>query len=233
METTNRNYFAECYLATTRKDINSWEDMENDSNGLVGALTYITLFLNDQIAGYMFELEEKLTGSKLYKHSTKKYFNEMKREIKRYNAVINGTTKGIAEYYASIMVVLEEDLKPHLETYRYSVSSFLLKFGISGERNEIASYASVINMLCQTSRITIDEFYIKFKTKYRITCNPLDYLRMGTIENLSGKLSDSVSETNKDVKINLNEADNVIKAFEAFNNKLLYGESFNKAIGEN
>ena len=230
METTNRNYFAECYLATTRKDINSWEDMENDSGGLVGALTYITLFLNDQIAGYMFELNDMMKQSQHNRHAVKKILNDMNREIKRYNTVINGTTKDIAEYYADVMARIEEDLKPALETYRFSVSRNLLKHGVAGEINSIASYAAVINMLCQTSRITIDEFYLKFKGRYRITCNPLSYLKMDRLEKLSDSLGNAV--TPKTIHLNLNEANDVNMAFEAFSNKLLYGNTLNKIIGE-
>ena len=129
---------------------------------------------------------------------------------------------------ADILSSLEEELKPSIDTYMYQVSQYLLDNGISGENNRFASLASTINMLAQTSNITIKVFNDDVCRKFRIANNPLQYLNMDKVKHLSGLITDLFSPKGKTV--NLNEVEGIISAFNAFNNRLLYSGAFTRAI---
>ena len=138
-----RNYAAECYLATSiqGKHMKDWEAVEKDSNGLVSLLTYISLFINDQIYGYYADMSEVMNKSGLNRHMAKKLFRDMGREIRSYNSMINSAMGDASDFFADSMITMEEDLKPSLERNRWQINQILTDKGVDAERNEIASYA--------------------------------------------------------------------------------------------
>lgn len=225
-----RNYAAECYLATAiqGKHMKDWEAVEKDSNGLVSLLTYISLFINDQIYGYYAEMSEVLNKSKLNRHMVKKLFRDMGREIKSYNKTVNYALGDAIEFFTDSMITMEEDMKPSIERYRWQINQFLTDKGVEAERNEIASYASTINMLAQAVGVVIDTFEAIMRKRYGIARNPLNYIRMDRIEKISGELA-NVTADNKNV-INLNDEEKIRVAFEAFYNRLLRGDALKKVF---
>lgn len=226
----NRNYIAECYVATAirGKRMSDWEQVEKDSKGLVSMLTYIALFINDQIYGYYADMSEVMKKSGLNRHMAKKLFRDMGREIRSYNSTINSAMGDASDFFADSMIVMEEDLKPSIERYRWQINQFLTDKGVDAERSGIASYASTINMLAQSVGVVIDTFSDIMRKRYGITRNPLNYIRMDRIKKISGELA-NVTADNRDI-INLNENDNIRIAFEAFYNRLLRGDALKKVF---
>lgn len=78
------------------------------------------------------------------------------------------------------------------------------------------------------SRITIYDFGERMRGIVPLAYNPLSYLDLGRVEFLSDRLSSEV--TGKDVKINLNEQPEIVKAFTAITNAILDPRVFNKAF---
>lgn len=195
----------------------------------VTAFTYITLFLNDQVYAYEATLEQEIRKSSLFKGSLKYIFNKLHKAVGDYNRLMFRTLKGSQQdTMADILSSLEEELKPSIDTYMYQVSQYLLDNGISGENNRFASLASTINMLAQTSNLTISVFNDTVCKPFRIDCNPLAYLNMDRAKHLSGELSDLLTPGGK--PINLNNGKGIAAAFTAFNNRLLYSGAFERAI---
>lgn len=192
------------------KQYNDWEEIDKDTNGLVTSLTYMVLFLNDQVYNYTVSLMEAIRNSEHYRHNAKR------------------TAKANKEAFAEITQSMEEDVQPHIDRYYYTISQILLDHGVSGMTNRIASLSSTINMLAQMSRITISDFGDRMRKIVPLAYNPLSYLALDKVEYLSDRLSSEV--TGKDVRINLNEHPGIVKAFTAISNALLRPEVFEKAF---
>lgn len=222
----NRNLIAECYFAGQRHK--AWQEIEDETNNLVSALTYIILFMNDQVYNHILILEDVLKPSKLYRQKTKYVFNIMDSDIKSYNSRICNIAGIQSDILASITQSMEDDIKPHIDKYFYVMSQILLDKGISGDVNRVASYACTVNMLCQVSSISIKDFGKRICDLYGIENNPLTYLNLAKIEKLSSELSNLV--TPKQIKVNLNEEPRVFAAFNCIINSMLNPKVFENAF---
>lgn len=210
------------------KQYNDWEEIDKDTNGLVTSLTYMVLFVNDQVYNYTVSLMEAMRNSEHYRHNAKRTANAIEKEIDAYNTNIFRIAKANKEAFAEITQSMEEDVRPHIDRYYYTISQILLDHGVSGSSNRIASLSSTINMLAQMSRITISDFGDRMRKIVPLAYNPLSYLALDKVEYLSDRLSSEV--TGKDVRINLNEQPGIVKAFTAISNALLRPEVFEKAF---
>ena len=229
--TRKRNLVAEFYVAGIRKNLSlNWEEMDKKSGGMVSSFTYLVLFLNDQIYAADMELNEILPGDKdLYRGAVRKTYARMHHSIASFQTVNNSYLGKEASYLmASVLSDVEEDMKPHIDKMYYAVSQILLDSGVSGNRNAVASKATVINMLCQVSRLMIAEFGNRIWRLFGERDNRLQPLSQDKHEFLSYNLMEEVIP--KDIKIDLNGDERLERAFEAFNTRMLYGNYFNKAI---
>lgn len=224
----NRNLIAECYVAGQLKRHKNWQEIDDETNSLVSALTYVILFMNDQVYNHILMLEEVLKPSKLYRQKTKNVFNIMNSEIKSYNNRICNIAGKQSDILASITQSMEDDIKPHIDKYYYAISQVFLDKGISGDVNRVASYACTVNMLCQVSSISIKDFGKRVCDLYGMENNPLTYLNMAKIEKLSSELSNLV--TPKQIKVNLNEEPRIFTAFNCIINSMLNPEVFENAF---
>lgn len=223
-----KNYLLQHYLASAPK-AESWEEIDEQSGMKVTAFTYITLFLNDQVYAYEALLGQEIKESPLYKGSAKHYYNRLHLAVKEYNRLMMRTLSPVqGDFLAGILSRLEAELKPSLDTYMYQVAQYLLDSGITGEANRLAAIASTINMLAQTSNLTISVFNDTVCRPFRVEGNPLQYLNMDRVQYLSGTLSDALTPNSQTV--NLNNGQGIAAAFTAFNNKLLYSGAFDRAI---
>ncbi|MEG2282957.1 MAG: hypothetical protein RSB93_06980, partial [Rikenellaceae bacterium] len=109
-------------LAAHDNNFNSWTEIDQETNGLVSSLTYVVLFVNDQVYNYSLMLGEELKNSPFYRHEAKRLFNDIMKCVDNYNTNIFRTVKVNAEAFADITQSMEDDIKPHIDTYLYSVS---------------------------------------------------------------------------------------------------------------
>ena len=203
-----RNLVAECYVAGIRKNLSlSWEEMDKKSGGMVSSFTYLVLFLNDQIYAADMELNEILPGDKdLYRGAVRKTYARMHHSTASFQTANNSYPGKEASYLmASVLSDVEEDMKPHIDKMYYAVSQILLDSGVSGNRNAVASKATVINMLCQVSRLMIAEFGNRIWRLFGERDNRLQPLSQDKHEFLSYNLMEEVIP--KDIKIDLNGDD--------------------------
>ena len=125
---------------------------------------------------------------------------------------------------------MEDDIKPHIDKYGFAISQTLLNNGCSGELNHLISIASTIDMLCQTSKITIRDFYTSMRKLAPIAVNPLAWLSIDKAMFYARMITDNL--TPKDVSINLNDIPAISTAFQAIANKMLSPDVFEKAFNE-
>lgn len=224
----DKNLVLGCYMAGVKYPVKSWQEVDEDTRGLVSALTYVVLFINDQVYNHILMLGENLKPSKFYKHKNKMDFNTIDKEIKAYNFRINNIACIQSEVFASITQSMEDDLKHHIDRYYYAVSQVLLNNETTGEANRIASYASTINMLCQVSNLCINDFGKRICDLYRMQNNPLDYLKQEKIEKRSAELSSRMAD--RATKVNLNEEPSVSMAFMCIMSNMLNPKVFENAF---
>ena len=70
------------------KQYNSWDEIDRDTGGLVTSLTYIVLFVNDQVYNSAYELRDKIKNTPYYKHVVKKNMNAIYKCMSSYNTRI-------------------------------------------------------------------------------------------------------------------------------------------------
>lgn len=222
------NLVAGCYMVGRRKQINDWQEVDEETSGLVSALTYIILFVNDQVYNHVLMLGDVLKPSNLYRQKVKMTFNTIDKEIKAYNFRINDIAGVRSDILASITQSMEDDIKPHIDKYFYAVSNVLLRNGITGVKNQVASLASTINMLCQVSCLCVTDFGNRICTMYHRENNPLTYLKQDRIEKLSEELSNMMVDGV--TKINLNDEPTISVAFKCIMSNMLSPKVFENAF---
>lgn len=212
------------------KQYNNWEEIDKDTDGLVTSLTYIVLFVNDQVYNYALNIYDSCRNTPYYRRGVKKNINELKRFMESYNTNICRIANVNVETLAVITQSMEDDIKPHIDRYGFAISQTLLNNGCSGELNHLISIASTIDMLCQTSKITIRDFYISMRKLVPIAVNPLAWLSIDKAMFYARMITDNL--TPKDVSINLNDIPAISTAFQAISNKMLSPDVFEKAFNE-
>ena len=95
------------------RQYNDWEEIDKDTNGLVTSLTYMVLFVNDQVYNYTVSLMEAIRNSEHYRHNAKR--TAIEREINAYNTNIFRISKANKEAFAEITQSMEEDVQPHID----------------------------------------------------------------------------------------------------------------------
>lgn len=201
-----------------------------DNYPIITELTTIILFLNDQVYNYSILTNEVMINSYLYKHKTKMLFNKLTAEVKRYTGSVFGVTKQHSEDFADITQSMEDDIKPCIEKYYFTISQLLLDKGVTGELNRICSYIMVINMLTRASRFFINEMGNVAK-KLGSAHNPVEYLNMDKINKLTDDLLDEILP--KNMVIDEHDNGNIKLAIDVFMKKLLNRDVLGKALNIN
>lgn len=97
------------------RQYNDWEEIDKDTNGLVTSLTYMVLFLNDQVYNYTVSLMEAMRNSEHYRHNAKRTANAIERGINAYNTIsqilldhgVSGETNRIASLSSTINMLAQ------------------------------------------------------------------------------------------------------------------------------
>lgn len=214
--------------AMNMKQYNSWDEIDKDTGGLVTSLTYIVLFVNDQVYNFEMQLSDHIKGCGLYHQKVKMLVNSMDRQMAAYNRQICRTAGINSEAMALITQSMEDDIKPHIDRYGFTVSQALHNAGCHEDLNKALSICSTVDMLCQTSKITIRDFFTSISKYAPLSCNPLQYLSMDKMLHFARELTDVL--TPKEIHVNLNELPEIATAFQAIANNMLRAEVFEKAF---
>lgn len=210
------------------RQYNDWEEIDKDTNGLVTSLTYMILFVNDQVYNYTVSLMEAMRNSEHYRHNAKRTANAIEKEIDAYNTNIFRIAKANKEAFAEITQSMEDDIKPHIDRYGFTVSQALHNAGCHEDLNKALSICSTVDMLCQTSQITIRDFFTAISKYAPLAYNPLRYLTMDKMLHFARELTEVL--TPKEIHVNLNELPEIANAFQAIANNMLRAEVFEKAF---
>lgn len=214
------------------KKYSSWDEIDKDTGGLVTSLTYIVLFINDQVYNFEMQLSDHIKGCGFYRQKIKMLVNKMDRQMAAYNKQISLTAGVNVEAMALITQSMEDDIKPHIDRYGFTVSQALHNAGCHGDLNKAISICFTVDMLCQTSQITIRDFFTAISKYAPLAYNPLQYLSMDKMLHFARELTDVLTPPQKEIHVNLNELPEIANAFQAIANNMLRVEVFEKAFNE-
>ena len=227
----NRNFVAESQMAAYRRIGNKTiAEIDEENDCFIASFVYLTLFVNDQVYAATEEINEILPKSKLYRDKVADYFRRLRKSVRSYNTVC-GSYLGKAGGYvvADILANIEDEMKKDIDLIYYAISQALLRRDVTGDVNRVASKAILISILAQMSLLLIDEFGRRYR-RLTLGDNSLKALSMDRQEFLSISLAEAILPRGLDM--NLNDDEGISKAFEAFNNKLLFSGALNKAVTE-
>lgn len=208
--------------------IDNWEALDKKTNGKVTAFTYIVLWLHDRVYSHSTDLYYEVRKSKYYRHAVKKTVNEIYNEASvacNENFSILGKS---ALFLSEVNGNVSGSMEKHIMVYKYAVQQALLDAGVGGEANELASQASVVNMLAQVLSYVIDDFRRMALTPWRVKNNPLEYMKQEPIRYKTQKLANLLADNRE--AVNLNKSKRVVDAFSCFTNALFAGGVFGSAI---
>jgi len=205
----------------------SWQEVDEKTNGLVTLLTFSILYINDEVYDYQVRLKEVFLKSRYYRFCGKHLYNRIEKNVRAYNLKMKSIIKDKMTDYASLLIEVDEIHQKHISNYYYAVSQCLLDRGITGELNKIQSILSVMDMLCQTSKITIDAFQKNVSDKLEVN-NPTREFDTSYIDNSVLALSGYLAP--KNITIDLNRDKRIMEAFQVFTNKLLSSETINAVM---
>ena len=62
------------------KQYNNWEEIDKDTDGLVTSLTYIVLFVNDQVYNYALNIYDSCRNTPYYRRGVKKNIKRIEKD---------------------------------------------------------------------------------------------------------------------------------------------------------
>ena len=126
---------------------NDWEEIDKDTNGLVTSLTYMVLFVNDQVYNYTVSLMEAIRNSEHYRHNAKRTANAIEREINAYNTNIFRIAKANKDALAEITQSMEEDVQPHIDRLSNEVTGRDVRINLNEQPGIVKAFTAISNAL--------------------------------------------------------------------------------------
>ena len=177
------------------------------------------LFVNDQVYNYILKLEPEIKKSPIYKHRVKRMFNDISKEIRRYNSSIYMMDKERSVVVADITQLMEDELMPYIEDLSQIMTDVIRLRQLPPDRVNIAVLALTISSLAAVSgRIVSAGYEIMKEMGGGQGGNPFLFIDIGKIEYLATELSNEI--TKGEVQLEEDEARKVSDAMDIFLQKM-------------
>lgn len=199
--------------------INNFDKILNSLNSLHSTVEAMGLFVNDQVYNYIVKIEPDIRKSPLYKQRFKKMFNDICKEIKRYNNLIYTMNKKRSMVVADITQVMEDELMPYIENLSQIMRDIIRLRSLPSDRAGIAVLMLTISSLAAVSgRIVSAGYEIIREMGGGQGGNPFLFLDIGKIEYLATELSNEI--TGGEIQLEEDEARKVSDAMDIFLQKM-------------
>lgn len=195
--------------------INNFDKILNSLNSLHSTVEAMGLFVNDQVYNYIVKIEPDIRKSPLYKQRFKKMFNDICKEIRRYNNLIYTMNKKRSMVVADITQVMEDELMPYIENLSQIMRDIIRLRSLPSDRAGIAVLMLTISSLAAVSgRIVSAGYEIIREMGGGQGGNPFLFLDIGKIEYLATELSNEI--TGGEIQLEEDEARKVSDAMDIF-----------------
>lgn len=199
--------------------INNFDKILNSLNSLHSTVETMGLFVNDQVYNYILKLEPEIKKSPIYKHRVKRMFNDISKEIRRYNSSIYMMDKERSVVVADITQLMEDELMPYIEDLSQIMTDVIRLRQLPPDRVNIAVLALTISSLAAVSgRIVSAGYEIMKEMGGGQGGNPFLFIDIGKIEYLATELSNEI--TKGEVQLEEDEARKVSDAMDIFLQKM-------------
>ena len=199
--------------------VNNFDKILNSLNSLHSTVEAMGLFVNDQVYNYIVKIEPDIRKSPLYKQRFKKMFNDICKEIRRYNNLIYTMNKKRSMVVADITQVMEDELMPYIENLSQIMRDIIRLRSLPSDRAGIAVLMLTISSLAAVSgRIVSAGYEIIREMGGGQGGNPFLFLDIGKIEYLATELSNEI--TGGEIQLEEDEARKVSDAMDIFLQKM-------------
>lgn len=199
--------------------INNFDKILNSLNSLHSTIEAMGLFVNDQVYNYIVKIEPDIRKSPLYKQRFKKMFNDICKEIRRYNNLIYTMNKKRSIVVADITQVMEDELMPYIENLSQIMRDIIRLRSLPSDRAGIAVLMLTISSLAAVSgRIVSAGYEIIREMGGGQGGNPFLFLDIGKIEYLATELSNEI--IGGEIQLEEDEARKVSDAMDIFLQKM-------------
>lgn len=199
--------------------VNNFDKILNSLNSLHSTVEAMGLFVNDQVYNYIVKIEPDIRKSPLYKQRFKKMFNDICKEIRRYNNLIYTMNKKRSMVVADITQVMEDELRPYIENLSQIMRDIIRLRSLPSDRAGIAVLMLTISSLAAVSgRIVSAGYEIIREMGGGQGGNPFLFLDIGKIEYLATELSNEI--TGGEIQLEEDEARKVSDAMDIFLQKM-------------
>lgn len=199
--------------------VNNFDKILNSLNSLHSTVEAMELFVNDQVYNYIVKIEPDIRKNPLYKQRFKKMFNDICKEIRRYNNLIYTMNKKRSMVVADITQVMEDELMPYIENLSQIMRDIIRLRSLPSDRAGIAVLMLTISSLAAVSgRIVSAGYEIIKEMGGGQGGNPFLFLDIGKIEYLATELSNEI--TGGEIQLEEDEARKVSDAMDIFLQKM-------------
>lgn len=199
--------------------VNNFEKILSSLNSLHSTVEAMGLFVNDQVYNYIIKIEPEIKKSPVYKHRAKKMFNDIIKEIKRYNSSIYMMNKDRSVVVADITQLMEDELMPYIENLSQIMRDIIRLRKLPSDRTEIAVLMLTISSLAAVSgRIVSAGYEIMKEMGGGQGGNPFLFMDIGKIEYLATELSNDI--TGGEIELSADDAERVSDAMDVFLQKM-------------
>lgn len=209
--------------------VNNFDKILNSLNALHSTVEAMGLFVNDQVYNYILKLEPEIKKSPIYKHRVKRMFNDISKEIRRYNSSIYMMDKSRSIVVADITQLMEDELMPYIEDLSQIMTDVIRLRQLPPDRVNIAVLALTTSSLAAVSgRIVSVGYEIVRDMGGGQGGNPFSFMDIGKIEYLATELSNDI--TKGEIQLQEDEARKVSDAMDVFLQKMSDEEIVDKII---
>lgn len=163
---------------------------------LVLAATYNILFVNDVVIGMVMDCFEVMKKEEQYKHRSKQLMNEVNKELKKYELMVNRVIGPSAEYFANGNDAFCTEVRYYVDSLLFCVKSILDKQQVSNTL--LLAHMETTRFTCNIACEKVESWMNKIERADRAFARKvsLRYLRLTELKNKIDRLCDFLYNSN-------------------------------------
>lgn len=193
--------------------IANWAHLDRVTGGKVTRLTFLSVFLNDQVYAraselyYLVKGMPEMWGNPVIRREAR----DMRSSYVRKGYALIDLLGKHSDFCSDINRYMEDEMEKHWTIFCLQISQALLDIRLTGNANKVATAAIGVNVMTQMLRSTVDNFRRMVCNPYFIMTNPLEDLLQTRVGKCAIAIADCFLIDGKPV--NLNDCEMINKAF--------------------
>lgn len=163
---------------------------------LVLAATYNILFVNDIVIGMAIDCFDVMKKEDQYKHKSKQLMNEVNKELKKYELMVNRVIGPSSEYFANGNDAFCTEVRRYVDSLLFCVKSVLDKQ--QSPNSLLLAHMETTRFTCNLACEKVESWMKKIEQTDRVFARKvsLRYLRLTELKNKIDRLCDFLYSSN-------------------------------------